>query len=81
MPRPTTSTPAHSRSIDFDASDPAGDARAWLDRRLRWEHRLTELRALPGPGDLSGRRGAGQRTVAARSGVLERPGRSSGVRA
>ena len=69
MQRPNPSTTAQPLPIGIDPRAQARrDARAWLLRRLRWEDRLTELRA-------------GQRAVDGRSGVLERPGRPAGVHA
>lgn len=80
MQRSSPST--HPHSAGFDAREQAClDAQAWLRRRVRWEHRLAELHALSGLSDTSRCLEAGQRAVHACSGVLERPGRSSGVRA
>ena len=67
MQRPTPAT----------RDDAYRDIDAWLQRRVRWETRLTELHALAGVVETAPRLD-GQRTLSGRSGVLERPGRSSG---
>lgn len=78
MQRPSTST--HPRSVGFDAREQGWlDAQVWLRRRFRWEHRLSDLHALAGLESTSLCLEARQRAVQACSGVLERPGRSSGV--
>ncbi len=78
MQRPCPST--YPRSGGFVAREQAGlDAQAWLERRLRWENRLTDLRALAAGGDTARRVETRQRAVRARSGVLEPQERSAGV--
>ena len=80
MQRPSPST--HPHPAGPDAREQAClDARAWLQGRVRWEHRLAELRALAARGDTARLPETRQRAVPACSGVLEQPECSAGVRA
>jgi hypothetical protein len=82
MQRARTTTQPSPRRVGPDAQEwEHRSARAWVKRRLRWEDRLAELRALADPGDTTARCVETRRMAQSGSGVLERPGRSAGVRA